>query len=32
MRAELRVFRLAAVRAEALRRIKAFSGPENGGP
>lgn len=31
MRAELRLFRLAAARAEALRRIKAFSGPENGG-
>jgi hypothetical protein len=31
MRAELRLFRLAAARAEALRRIKAFS-PENGGP
>jgi len=31
MKAELRLFRLAAARAEALRRIEAFS-PENGGP
>jgi hypothetical protein len=31
MKAELREYRLAAGRAEALRRIKAFQGPETGG-
>jgi hypothetical protein len=31
MKAELREYRLAAARAEALRRIKAFQGPETGG-
>jgi hypothetical protein len=31
MKAELHEYRLAAGRAEALRRIRAFQGPETGG-